>query len=100
MLTFWITHNYSFLLLGITFSGTEAKVINLERSGHKIFALIIKSSHVDKVYHDNFPSIRLEILKLTDGRKTTISQALKSAQSSDVDLAFTSSTVKNGGMLL
>ena len=53
--------------------------------------------HLDQLFNEKLKDIDLQLLKLTPGRRTTLSKALCEGSA---DLAFTSNDVKNGGMFM
>ena len=85
------------MYLGISFYGSSAKFINLERQGHKLFSLFLEPQHLDQIFSHKFKDIHLELLQVTPERRTMLSKALRDGSA---DFAFTSNDVKNGGMLM
>ena len=83
------------VLLGLSFCGSAASFINLQKRGYKLFAFYMEPSHLDAKYEEDFSTLDLELLKLTSGKKGSMFECLRTV---GTDLSFSSSNVRGGGM--
>ena len=80
--------------IGLTLTGDAAVSINLEKTGHKVYASPLSSQDVHRVF-DLLKPVTLDLLSLAPGTKGPLCTTL--AATSSFNLAFTSPDVVNGG---